>query len=47
MDATQDPIWLLMFFPDGTRLISVSGTETRIWDVNDGKLLERGCNPTP
>lgn len=43
-DKTKDLIWLLMYFPDGKKLISLGGQETRIWNVTDGTLLSRGCN---
>lgn len=43
-DKTMDLIWMLMYFPDGNKLISVGDRETRIWNVTDGALLYRGCN---
>ena len=43
-EATTDLIWMLMYFPDGDKLISLGDQETRIWDVADGTVLYRGCN---
>ena len=42
--GTTDLIWMLMYFPDGSKLISVGDRETRIWNVTNGVLLYRGCN---
>ena len=43
-EETTDLIWMLMYFPDGDKLISLGDQETRIWDATNGTVLYRGCN---
>ena len=43
-EETTDLIWMLLYFPDGDKLISLGDQETRIWDATNGTVLYRGCN---